>query len=112
MKNSVYDIKYVNAMNFIIIDLLQPVTRTVLVFYIKWWRNNEKINNDLLLPDIMQWISFLILKTHTNNTKQYKTSRSFEWARKQRILYINTCFRKHVEKNLFNLVHAKYMNLR
>ena len=25
MKNYVYDIKYVNAMNFIIVDLLQPV---------------------------------------------------------------------------------------
>ena len=29
MKNYVYDIKYVNAVNFIIVDLLQPVTKTV-----------------------------------------------------------------------------------
>ena len=27
--------------------------------------------------------------------------------RKQNILYINICFKKHVEENLFNLMHAK-----
>ena len=26
---------------------------------------------------------------------------------KQSILYINICFKKHVEENLFNLIHAK-----
>ena len=35
MENYVYDIKYVNAVNFIIVDLLRPVKRTVLVFDIK-----------------------------------------------------------------------------
>ena len=43
MKNYGYDIKYVNAMNFIIVDLLQPVTKTVSGFDIKWGRNNEKM---------------------------------------------------------------------
>ena len=36
--------------------------------------------------------------------KQSKTSRGFH---KQSILYINICFKKHVEENLFNLMHAK-----
>ena len=43
-----------------------------------------------------------------------KTSRSFEQAHffyKQNILHINICFKKHVEENLFNLMHAKWMNL-
>ena len=31
MKNFVYNIKYVNAINFIIVDLLQPASRTVLI---------------------------------------------------------------------------------
>ena len=35
MKNYVYDIKYVNAINLIIVDLLQPVSWTVLVFDMK-----------------------------------------------------------------------------
>lgn len=35
MKNYMYDIKFVNAINFIIVDLLRLVTRTVLVFDIK-----------------------------------------------------------------------------
>ena len=35
MKNYVYDMKYVNAMNFIDVNLLQSVTRTALVSYIK-----------------------------------------------------------------------------
>ena len=43
MENYVYNIKYVNAVNFIIVDLLRPVKRTVLVFDIKQWQNNEKI---------------------------------------------------------------------
>ena len=42
----------VNTVNFIIDDLLRPVTKAILVFDIKWWQNNEKKNNyDLLLPD-------------------------------------------------------------
>ena len=35
MTNDVYDIKYVNAINLIIVDLLQPISRTVLVFEMK-----------------------------------------------------------------------------
>ena len=35
MKKYGYDIKFVNAMNFIIVDLLRPVTGTALVFDIK-----------------------------------------------------------------------------
>ena len=42
MKNYVYDVKDVNTVNFIIDDLLRPVTMAVLVFDIKWWQNNEK----------------------------------------------------------------------
>ena len=35
MKNYVYDVKDVNTVNFIIDDLLRPVTMAVLVFDIK-----------------------------------------------------------------------------
>ena len=35
MKNYEYDIEYVNAINLIIVDLLQLVPRTVLVFDMK-----------------------------------------------------------------------------
>ena len=35
MTNDVYDIKYANATNLIIVDLLQPISRTVLVFEMK-----------------------------------------------------------------------------
>ena len=43
-----------------------------------------------------------------------KTMQNLSWFRseqvffhKQSILYINICFKKHVEENLFNLMHAK-----
>ena len=42
--------------------------------------------------------------------KQYKACRGFERARffhKQNILDINVCFKKHVEVNLFNIMHVK-----
>ena len=35
MKNSIFDIKYVDLINFIIVDFLQPVLRAVLVFDMK-----------------------------------------------------------------------------
>ena len=43
-----------------------------------------------------------------------QTSRGFERARsfhEQSILYINICFRKHLEENLFNVRHSIEMDL-
>ena len=70
MKNYVYDVKDVNTVNFIIDDLLRPVTMAVLVFDIKWWQNNEK----------KKWISFLILKTYVSFLK-IKTMQNLSWFR-------------------------------
>ena len=47
-------------------------------------------------------MSFLKMKS-MQNLSEFWANTLFH---KESILYINICFRKHVEKNLFNLVHA------
>ena len=41
-----------------------------------------------------------------NNTKPLVVSKEHLFFDKKNILYINICFKKHVEQNLFNLMHA------
>ena len=57
-------------------------------------------------------MSFLILKTYVflkdeNNTKPVVVSSEHAFFHKQNILDINVCFKKHVEVNLFNIMHVK-----
>ena len=57
-------------------------------------------------------MSFLILKTYVflkdeNNTKPVVVSSELAFFHKQNILDINVCFKKHVEVNLFNVMHVK-----
>ena len=69
MKNYVYDIKYVNTVNFIIDDLLRPVIKAVLVFDIKWWENNEK-----KLDIFSNFENLYIFFKDENNTKPHVVS--------------------------------------
>ena len=48
-------------------------------------------------------MSFLKMKA-IQNLSQFRANTFFN---KQIILYVNICFREHVEENLFNLVHVK-----
>ena len=41
-----------------------------------------------------------------NNTKLLVVLSEHVFFHKQNILYINICFKKHVEENLFNLMHV------
>ena len=70
MKNSVYDIKYVNTINLIIVYLIQPVSRTVIcggprhVFEIqlKYWQKSKAFNKKALCGSLFWKTSQTLLE--------------------------------------------------